>query len=264
MPATSPARPSSLCWCVRCACCRAAPLTPAQEHPTYDPARMHAFVADLTSYPLASTLAAHPFGRPTVVSLIFVLSAIPPRQHAHVMQELARCLPLGGSLIFRDFAHGDLSQLRYHMRKDKTWEEPSLLRDEEGDMAALYRRGTCKALLIVESVSRRARLRVETGVAVTVKGGAVMAWTACMPQCTQCGSHSGTRGCHSRGSAATAWRSWPPACARHCTVGRPCPPWKMPMPVADRSLQATTRSRRTSVPTTSVSVLCAAHTLTLH
>jgi hypothetical protein len=154
---------------------------------------MHAFVADLTSYPLASTLAAHPFGRPTVVSLIFVLSAIPPRQHAHVMQELARCLPLGGSLIFRDFAHGDLSQLRYHMRKDKTWEEPSLLRDEEGDMAALYRRGACNACC-----------HVRKGAVVTAESGAVMAWGTWL---LGCGRHCC---CFVRGAAARAVLTSPP------------------------------------------------------
>lgn len=98
----------------------------------YDTTRINAFVHDLASpdaSQLSSTLASHAFGRPSIVSLIFVLSAIPASKHRDVLRALVDCLPSGGTLVFRDFAHGDLTQLRYHLRKTDAWREPSLLID---------------------------------------------------------------------------------------------------------------------------------------
>ncbi|SJX65608.1 related to ABP140-actin binding protein and AdoMet-dependent tRNA methyltransferase [Sporisorium reilianum f. sp. reilianum] len=107
-----------------------------RAHPLYDPARVNAFVYDLTS-PL-STLLPHlshqpTWPAPTTISLIFVLSAIPPHLHAHVLASLASLaslLPQGGHILFRDYAYGDLSQVRYHTKKDAAWSEPSLLTDD--------------------------------------------------------------------------------------------------------------------------------------
>lgn len=111
-------------------------------NPAFEPARIHAFVHDLVSAPrltLRTQLEQHPFGLPTVVSLIFVLSAIPPQHHRAVFQSLADCLPddREGTLCFRDFAHGDLTQLRFHQKASAAWAEPSLLSEE----SAFYRRG---------------------------------------------------------------------------------------------------------------------------
>ncbi|PWN40717.1 S-adenosyl-L-methionine-dependent methyltransferase [Ceraceosorus guamensis] len=122
-------------------------------HPQYDTARINAFTYDLTSnQALLPQLQSHPFGRPNVISLIFVLSAIPPSLHAQVLQNLAEVLPEGGSLVFRDFAFGDLTQLRYHWRKDRSWVEPSCVivpdligedaeEGQENACGGLYRRG---------------------------------------------------------------------------------------------------------------------------
>ncbi|SPO39535.1 related to ABP140 - actin binding protein and AdoMet-dependent tRNA methyltransferase [Pseudozyma flocculosa] len=118
-----------------------------KAHPNYDAARVNAFVYDLTSSdpPLSSFLSTPQTAgwKPiTTISMIFVLSAIPPQLHAstlasmvtllrHQLSLLGPTLPDGtptrGHLILRDYAHGDLSQVRYHTKKDAGWAEPSLL-----------------------------------------------------------------------------------------------------------------------------------------
>lgn len=89
--------------------------------------RVHPFVFDITQSdpPLSSWILPHTFGRPTIISLIFVLSAIPPQHHLPVLQSLFSLLAPGGSLIFRDYGRGDLAQLRFHSKV--AWAEPSLL-----------------------------------------------------------------------------------------------------------------------------------------
>lgn len=110
-----------------------------KSNPLYNEERMNAFVFDLVKEGemLASRVQSHPFGQPTVVSLIFVLSAIPPKNHRAVLANLVECLPIGGTLLFRDFAHGDLAQLRFHQKASAAWCEPALLSESHD----FYRRG---------------------------------------------------------------------------------------------------------------------------
>ncbi|EST08355.1 Methyltransferase-like protein [Kalmanozyma brasiliensis GHG001] len=110
-----------------------------RSHPRFDDDRVNAFVYDLTTTdpPLSSFLTKKDWPEVTTISLIFVLSAIPPQLHAQVLRNLADLLPNGGHILFRDYAYGDLSQVRYHTKKDAAWAEPSLL----SDLAPWYRRG---------------------------------------------------------------------------------------------------------------------------
>ena len=113
-----------------------------KEHPRFDAERINAFVFDLTKPdpPMSHYLTAKPdWPAPSTISVIFVLSAIPPHLQASVLRSLADLLPKDGSgvMLFRDYAYGDLSQVRYHTKKDAAWAEPSLL---DGDRA-WYRRG---------------------------------------------------------------------------------------------------------------------------
>lgn len=108
-------------------------------NPKFDSERVHAFVHDLVTNdpPLEDVVTSHQFGAPTIVSLVFVLSAIPPQHHRSVLGSLVKTLRPGGTLCFRDFAHGDLAQLRFHSKASAAWCEPSLLSDE----SHFYRRG---------------------------------------------------------------------------------------------------------------------------
>lgn len=134
---------------LRVHCCdfSARAVDMVKAHPLYDEARVNAFVFDLTSPEpsLGSYLTRPPYDSwpsPTTISLIFVLSAIPPDLHASVLKSLASLLsstPTGGHILFRDYAYGDLSQVRYHTKKDAAWAEPSLL--SEDPEHNWYRRG---------------------------------------------------------------------------------------------------------------------------
>lgn len=112
-----------------------------RSHPLFDADRVNAFVYDLTATnpPLSSFLSNKDWPPVTTISLIFVLSAIPPALHAQVLRNLAALLPNGGHILFRDYAYGDLSQVRYHTKKDAAWAEPSLLSDDPAHN--WYRRG---------------------------------------------------------------------------------------------------------------------------
>ncbi|UZJ55183.1 hypothetical protein CBS101457_004503 [Exobasidium rhododendri] len=110
-----------------------------KANPQFDMNRINPFVFDLVKNEpnLSSVIAPHPFGPPSIVSLIFVLSAIPPKHHRDVFATLCETLPLLGTFCFRDFAHGDLSQIRFHKKASAAWCEPNLLSEEQD----FYRRG---------------------------------------------------------------------------------------------------------------------------
>lgn len=112
-----------------------------KENPAYTPERVNAFVYDLVAARSTDALAAHLAERAwppiTTLSLIFVLSAIPPHEHEPVLRSLVQAIPDGATVVFRDYAHGDLAQLRFHTRRDAQWAEPSLLSDDYD----WYRRG---------------------------------------------------------------------------------------------------------------------------
>lgn len=47
------------------------------------------------------------------ITMIFFLSAIHPAEHEQVIKKLARCLKVGGSILFRDYGAYDLAMLRF-------------------------------------------------------------------------------------------------------------------------------------------------------
>ncbi|KAK0563175.1 hypothetical protein OC861_004949 [Tilletia horrida] len=113
-------------------------------NPLYSEERVHAFVHDLASPegPLHEIVSSHPIGPPTVITMFFVLSAIPPEHHVAVLKSLADCLrqgpdPRENVLLFRDYAHLDLAQVRFHARIDASFREPALLSEDH----PYYRRG---------------------------------------------------------------------------------------------------------------------------
>lgn len=119
---------------------------------------MNAFVHDLAAQDSGAALQARladvAWPPVTTLSLIFVLSAIPPQRHVDVLQTLVQAVPVGASVVFRDYARLDLAQLRFHTRKDAAWAEPSML-SETHDW---YRRGdsTMAYFFTCDEVSRLA------------------------------------------------------------------------------------------------------------
>ncbi|GAA5894903.1 class I SAM-dependent methyltransferase [Sporobolomyces salmoneus] len=93
-------------------------------HASHDTSKVYIFQHDLSEPPTAPTLAQRladvppEFGTPIVqfdvVSHVFVLSALAPRNHAEAVKTLIGLLAPGGSLLFRDYALHDEAQLRFH------------------------------------------------------------------------------------------------------------------------------------------------------
>ncbi|XP_063372461.1 tRNA N(3)-methylcytidine methyltransferase METTL6 [Cydia amplana] len=93
----------------------------------YDPSKMTAFCADLTTDELFENV---PEASVDIASLIFVLSAIQPASWEVVAKNALRVLRPGGILLFRDYGRYDMAQLRFkpghkiaenfYMRQDGT------------------------------------------------------------------------------------------------------------------------------------------------
>ncbi|XP_073956818.1 tRNA N(3)-cytidine methyltransferase METTL6 [Choristoneura fumiferana] len=93
----------------------------------YDPSKMSAFCADLTTEELFENV---PEGSVDIASLIFVLSAVQPASWGRVARTAWRALRPGGTLLFRDYGRYDMAQLRFkpghkiadnfYMRQDGT------------------------------------------------------------------------------------------------------------------------------------------------
>ncbi len=111
-----------------------------------------------------------------MISMIFVLSAVPPQLHEHVMRNVVACLrgprsrsrsrrpssagaeaegeedsdsdsddeEASGTVLFRDYAYGDMAQLRFDAKNAAlpSYHEPTLLSSSR----AYYRRGADNTL----------------------------------------------------------------------------------------------------------------------
>ncbi|GAA95262.1 uncharacterized protein L969DRAFT_45170 [Mixia osmundae IAM 14324] len=81
-----------------------------RSHPDYNVARVKAAVYDLACPGLPEGMAEHSVD---IVTCIFVLSALHPREWHHAASNIWRMLKPGGILLFRDYGRYDLAQLRY-------------------------------------------------------------------------------------------------------------------------------------------------------
>ncbi|CAG8435154.1 979_t:CDS:10 [Scutellospora calospora] len=81
-----------------------------KNHEQYDNLRCHAFVCDLTTDNLKDHI---PSRNVDVVSLIFVLSAIPPESHYNVIRNISEVTKKGSIICFRDYAKNDEAEIRF-------------------------------------------------------------------------------------------------------------------------------------------------------
>ncbi|KAL0034409.1 hypothetical protein WJX79_000775 [Trebouxia sp. C0005] len=81
-----------------------------KANPQYSSQRMHAFVADITCDDLSAEV---PVSSVDMCTMVFVLSAITPAKMPAAVANVARVLKAGrGRVLVRDYAEGDLAQLR--------------------------------------------------------------------------------------------------------------------------------------------------------
>lgn len=86
------------------------------EHPDYQPSTMTFFIHDLSKddeFINPKTGLPIPPNSQDVIVAIFVLSALNPDRLPFVFEKLHRLLRKGGSLLFRDYAKYDMTQLRF-------------------------------------------------------------------------------------------------------------------------------------------------------
>ena len=106
-----------------------------KQHDEYDPKHAQAFVYDLTS------AQPMPFEENSLdlILMIFVLSAIDPTQHDHVIGNLVKYLKPGtGKLLFRDYGLYDMAQLRF---KNGKCIEKNLYARSDGTLTYFFRQG---------------------------------------------------------------------------------------------------------------------------
>ncbi|CAG9465621.1 unnamed protein product [Pedinophyceae sp. YPF-701] len=96
-------------------CCDFSPraVEIVRAHEMYATGRVNAFVADIVRDDLPRTGGVAP-GSVDVCTMIFVLSAVAPRRMRAALANVAQCLKEGGGVVaFRDYAEGDLAQMRF-------------------------------------------------------------------------------------------------------------------------------------------------------
>ena len=101
-----------------------------RNHEGYDPKYIQADVWDVASDSLPPGLEE---GSVDVAVLIFIFSALSPREWVRAVRNVHRVLKPGGQVCFRDYGRGDLAQVRF--RKGRYLEENFYIR---GDGTRVY------------------------------------------------------------------------------------------------------------------------------
>lgn len=107
-----------------------------RESEHYDPTHMVADVWDVAAEPTEEADSLPPGlgeGSVDVVILIFIFSAISPREWSRAVRNVHRVLKPGGRVLFRDYGRGDLAQVRF--KKGRYMEENFYVR---GDGTRVY------------------------------------------------------------------------------------------------------------------------------
>lgn len=101
-----------------------------RENDAYDLAHMQADVWDAAGTELPPGLGEESCD---IVIMIFIFSALSPKQWPQAVQNIQRLLKPGGVLLFRDYGRGDLAQVRF--KKGRYLEENFYIR---GDGTRVY------------------------------------------------------------------------------------------------------------------------------
>ncbi|CAO2648789.1 Nn.00g097380.m01.CDS01 [Neocucurbitaria sp. VM-36] len=107
-----------------------------RSHELYDPEFIQADVWDVASSPDSENGGLPPGlteGSVDVVLMIFIFSALSPKQWDQAVRNIWRVLKPGGQVLFRDYGRGDLAQVRF--KKGRYMEENFYVR---GDGTRVY------------------------------------------------------------------------------------------------------------------------------
>ena len=84
-----------------------------QKRKDYDACRVTVFVTNIARDDLLQVIPRESID---AVTMIFVLSAIPPSYLQATISNISRTLRAGGKIFFRDYSYGDLSQYKFSMK----------------------------------------------------------------------------------------------------------------------------------------------------
>jgi tRNAThr (cytosine32-N3)-methyltransferase len=101
-----------------------------RNHEDYNDKFIQADVWDITSDELPTGLSE---GSVDIVILIFIFSALSPKEWSTAVRNVYRILKPGGEVLFRDYGRGDMAQVRF--RKGRYLEENFYIR---GDGTRVY------------------------------------------------------------------------------------------------------------------------------
>lgn len=107
-----------------------------RDHELYDTSKIQADVWDVAASPDSENGGLPPGlseGSVDVVLMIFIFSALNPRQWDQAVRNIWRVLKPGGQVLFRDYGRGDLAQVRF--KKGRWMEENFYVR---GDGTRVY------------------------------------------------------------------------------------------------------------------------------
>jgi methyltransferase-like protein 6 len=76
-----------------------------------------------------------------LISAIFVLSAIPSSKLSHAISNLFQVVKPGGIVLFRDYAYGDLAQVRFHTSDEKKLIEKNVYVRQDGTLSHFFEQG---------------------------------------------------------------------------------------------------------------------------
>lgn len=100
---------------VTCVDCSRSALDVIESSPEYDPRRMQTLHRDASCDPICDEPATYDY-----VSMVYFLSALDEDGRKHAIAEAYRALkPDGGTVLFRDYAEGDMVQLRMAAKNER-------------------------------------------------------------------------------------------------------------------------------------------------
>ncbi|CCG81323.1 Methyltransferase-like protein [Taphrina deformans PYCC 5710] len=104
--------------------------------PLHNDKRLEAFVSDITlPNPFAPSIGPSTLD---FITCIFVLSAIPPEKHVDCLRSFTEVMKDDGVICFRDYAAGDLAQLRFQKAREVPKLQDFLYVRQDGTMSYFF------------------------------------------------------------------------------------------------------------------------------
>lgn len=116
--------------------CSANAIDLFRAHENYNEERVRAFVCDITREDIPSAEVKD--GSVDFVTMIFMLSAVPPEHHDGVLQKINKKMKMGGLVLFRDYGVYDMTQMRFYAKRKANKLGPNFYRRTDGTFTYFF------------------------------------------------------------------------------------------------------------------------------